>query len=392
MKILHLISSSGYFGADNMLIELARGSRSSALLPVVGIFRNVHNPHEEIGEVAKSHELPVEIFPCGGKVDLGTLLKIRRVLSRQGVDIVHTHGYKSNLYALGAAAGTGVGKIATCHNWLGDDVKMKSYARVDKLLLKRFDRVVAVSDTIREELVSGGIPTHKIDTIYNGIDLKRFEGPADTEAARKALRIRDGCRVVGTVGRLSEEKGHIYLLRAARDPALQGQNLVFLIVGDGPLRESLEKEADGMGFGPGDMLFTGTRTDVDRLYGLMDLFVLPSLTEGFPMALLEAVASKRPVVASEVGGVPKVIEEGSSGRLVKPGDAEALARAIRDVLADPKEGCRMAERAYETVRKAFSAEGMAQRYLDIYEEMASTSPTRRGRAEKGSLQAKVRNG
>ena len=115
MRILHLISSSGYFGADNMLIELARESMGATLSPVVGVFRNVHNPQVEVGEVAKSHGIPVEIFPCGGKVDLGTILNIRRVLSRRGVDIIHTHGYKSNLYALGAAAGTGVGKIATCH-------------------------------------------------------------------------------------------------------------------------------------------------------------------------------------------------------------------------------------------------------------------------------------
>jgi glycosyltransferase involved in cell wall biosynthesis len=384
MRVLHLISSSGYFGADNMLIQLAKGLKGSAVSPVVGVFRNVHNPHVEIAEVARSYDIPVEVFPCGGKVDLETIFKIRRFLSRQGIDIIHAHGYKSNLYALGSAFGTRVGRIATCHNWLGDDVKMKSYARLDKFFLKRFDRVVAVSDTIREELVSADIPSRKLVTIYNGIDLKRFQCQEDAKGTRKALGIRDGFKVVGTVGRLSEEKGHTHLLRAARDPVLEGQNLVFLIVGDGPLRARLEEEAGGKGKGPHDIVFTGTRTDVDRLYGLMDMFVLPSLTEGLPMALLEAIASKRPVVATRVGGVPKVIEDGSSGRLVAPGDAKALARAIQGILADPEGARSMAENAYETVRETFSADTMAQRYLDVYEEMTSPSRRRRSRGEKGS--------
>jgi glycosyltransferase involved in cell wall biosynthesis len=392
MRVLHLISSSGYFGTDNMLIELVKGSTGPAVSPVVGVFRNVHNPHVEIGEVARSHDIPVEVFPCRGKVDIGTISKIRRFLDRQGIDIVHTHGYKSNLYALASTVGMHVMRIATCHNWLGDDVKMKSYARLDKFFLKRFDRVVAVSDTIREELVSARIPAHNIVTINNGIDLKRYQCQVVTEGAREALGIRKGAKVVGTVGRLSEEKGHIHLLRAARDPALEGKKVVFLIVGDGPLRSCLEEEAGGKGKRPPEILFTGTRTDVDRIYGLMDMFVLPSLTEGLPMALLEAIASKRPVIATRVGGVPEVIQDGSSGRLVDPGDAKALARAIQGLLDDPEGGRRMAENAYETVRETFSAERMTQRYLDLYEAMASSCRRRRRGGKKETAFSKVRNG
>ncbi len=369
MRVLHLISSSGYFGADNMLIELAKGAAGADVSPVVGVFRNVHNPHVEIADVAGGHNIPVEVFPCGGRMDGRTVFRIRRFLRREGIGVLHTHGYKSNLYGLAASAGMRVGKVATCHNWLGDDIKMKSYARLDKLFLRRFDRVVAVSDTIREELASAGIPSHRLVTISNGIDLERFQRRAAAEDVRAELGIREGCRVIGTVGRLSEEKGHTYLLQAAHDPALEGRDLVLLIVGDGPLRAGLEEQAAGKGKGPPDMIFTGTRTDVDRLYGLMDVFVLPSLTEGLPMALLEAMASKRPVVATRVGGVPQVIEDGFSGRLVDPANAGALAEAIRGILVDPEGGRRMAEKAYATVRERFSAEAMVQRYLDVYGEV-----------------------
>lgn len=392
MKILHLISSSGYYGADSMLIQLAKGSMDSLLSPVIGVFRNVHNPHLEIAEVARGQGIPVEVLLCRGRVDIATVRKIRRILTRRGIDVVHTHGYKSNLYAWGSTVGTQVGRIATCHNWLGNDVKMRSYARLDKLFLKRFDRVVAVSDTIREELVSARIPPEKIVTVYNGIDLNRFQREVDTKRIRKELGIREGFRVVGTVGRLSEEKGHIYFVRAASDPSLKEENLVFLIVGDGPLKAVLEQEAGRKkGAGP-EILFAGKRSDVERIYRVMDLFVLPSLTEGLPMALLEAVASRRPVVATRVGGVPQVLADGTSGSLVEPGDATALAKAIQGLLADPEGGSRMAEKAYEAVRGSFSADRMTKRYFDLYANLMSSRRRRSGEDGERSLFGRAGDG
>ncbi|MFX0202914.1 MAG: glycosyltransferase, partial [Candidatus Hodarchaeota archaeon] len=174
LKVLQLISSSGFFGADNMLIELSKGLRHTTFSPIIGVFRNLHNPHLEVAEEAKRYNVPVEIFPCNGRLDFKTLLSIRRFLEDQKIGIIHTHGYKSNLYALAASLGQNVSLITTCHNWLGDDPKMRFYARLDKFFLNRFGKVIAVSEGLKQEILCHNISPRKVLTIYNGVDVDRF--------------------------------------------------------------------------------------------------------------------------------------------------------------------------------------------------------------------------
>jgi glycosyltransferase involved in cell wall biosynthesis len=381
MKILQLISSSGFFGSENVMIQLSRELRSRGFEPVVGVFDNRRQSHLEAAEVARGNRFRVEVFACRGKVDPRTLLRIRRFLRGEHVEILHTHGYKSNLYGLWASVGMEIGRVATCHNWLGEDLKMRMYARLDKMFLRRFDRVIAVSDSIREQLSKVRMAPGKMVMIHNGIDLKRFECSAEARKVREELGIPEGCKVIGSVGRLSAEKGHCYLIQAAQELLSHDRNLFVLIIGDGPLRGALEKGvAEKRGLGS-NILFTGTRRDIERIYSAMDVFVLPSLTEGLPMALLEAAAAGKAVVATRVGGIPTIIEHGRSGLLVKPGDAKGLAKAIQEILADPDMGRRMARNAYEAVKGSFSAEMMADRYVEVYEEVASRDrPTRSGSA------------
>jgi glycosyltransferase involved in cell wall biosynthesis len=139
---------------------------------------------------------------------------------------------------------------------------------------------------------------------------------------------------------------------------------VLLIVGDGPLMENLQKEADRL-----PIIFTGIRKDMPRIYSAMDIFVLPSLIEGLPMALLEAMASKKPIVATRVGAIPQVIQDGHSGYLIDPGDTEGLAIAIMGLLADPQKAGKMAGNAYKVVREHYSSQKMAKEYEQVYREV-----------------------
>jgi glycosyltransferase involved in cell wall biosynthesis len=365
-KVLHLISSSGFFGADNMLIELSKGLRHTTFSPIIGVFKNLHNPHLEVVKEAKRHNFPVEIFPCKGRLDLRAILSIRRFLEGQKFDIIHTHGYKSNLYALAASFGKKVPRVTTCHNWLGDAPKMRFYARLDKFFLNRFDRLIAVSDSLRQEILKQNISPQKVLTIYNGVGIDRFNTQKKPDNIRTEFGIDEGCKIIGTVGRLSEEKGHIHLLHAAKKVIREYPKTVFLIVGGGPLRQRLEAKSSLLAT---PFIFTGVRNDMPVIYSIMDIFVLPSLTEGLPMALLEAMASQRPVVATKVGAVPRVIKHGSSGLLIKPADVEGLAKAIMDLLANPQKGHYLAKNAYEIVRQHFSSQGMAEKYVEVYKEV-----------------------
>ncbi len=377
MRVLQLISSSGFFGADNMIIALAKELRRSSFTPTIGVFKNLQSPHLEVAQEAKKHNFPVKLFPCSGRLDLRTILRIRDFLGKKNIDIIHTHGYKSNLYALAACLGTKVGRISTCHNWLGDDVKMKFYARLDKALLNRFDRVIAVSDSVKQEVLKHRISHNKVSFIHNGIDIREYDNREQSDRLRRECDIHKNCKVIGTVGRLSEEKGHLHLVGAAERILREYRKVVFLIVGDGPMRQQLEAQSSRLAErinaksenGKPPFIFAGARRDMPDVYALMDIFVLPSLTEGLPMALLEALGAKRPVVATRVGAVPKVIEDGCSGLLVPPGDVDGLAEAIIRLLKDRREAHDLAQRGQERVKKDFSSQSMAQRYIEVYQDV-----------------------
>ena len=156
-------------------------------------------------------------------------------------------------------------------------------------------------------------------------------------------------------------------------------NVVFLIVGDGPLRQDLQDkssqltEAEGVkAHRPGGpIVFAGVRNDMPEMYALMDIFVLPSRTEGLPMVLLEALAAKKPVVATTVGAVPGVIDHGHSGLLTQPGDVEDLSGAIIDLLDNPQKAQHLAQNGYERVKDHFSAQRMAEQYIEVYKDVLS---------------------
>jgi glycosyltransferase involved in cell wall biosynthesis len=386
MRILQLISSAGFFGAENVMLELAAGLRERHLECVVGVIKNLYNPHVEIADEAERKGLRVIVFPCRRKLDLRAVRSLRRFLREEAIGVIHGHGYKSNVYAHLAAAGEDIGRITTCHNWLGDDAKMKLYAWLDGRMLRRFDRVIGVSESVVEEILRQGVEPGKVLRIDNGIDVERYRdgGGKGGEGLRRALGIDPNWKVIGTVGRLSEEKGHRCFLEAAERVLESHGRLVFLIVGDGPLRRSLEERASRMGRegsgkeGSGDarFIFTGIRSDMPAVYSVMDMFVLPSLTEGLPMALLEAIASGRPAVATRVGAVPTLIQDGYSGLLVEAGEAGELAEAMMKLLRNPEKAREFAEHAQRGIEERFSSQTMVDRYIGVYE---SVLMRRRGR-------------
>jgi glycosyltransferase involved in cell wall biosynthesis len=362
MRILQLISSSGFFGAENVVLELALGIAGLGKHhAVVGVFKNEHALHLELAEECGRQGIETAIFSCRGKADPGTILSLRRYLHENKVDCLHSHGYKADIYSMLATAGMGTFRIATCHNWLGDEPKMRLYASLDRWFLRRFDRVVAVSEEVRGKVEKAGVKPDRVRLIRNGVRLDRFGEMDGRAGAKEALGIAGESLVVGTVGRLSEEKGHRKLLRVARGIREAYPNVIFLLIGDGPLRKDLELE-----FASPGVVFTGLRKNVADLYGCMDIFVLPSLTEGLPMALLEAMASSLPVVATAVGEVPEVLK-GGCGLLVEAGAEDDLRRALVRLLERPEERRTMGKEGARRAREGFASDRMVESYLQVYE-------------------------
>jgi glycosyltransferase involved in cell wall biosynthesis len=362
MKILQLISSGGFYGAESVLLNLSVELQRSGHTCMVGVFENAKNANTEVGARAEIAGLAVRRIPCRSRFDWQTVRQIQKIIEEDGIDLVHAHGYKADFYALLAARLAEVPVTATCHNWLGESWSMRAYARLDRYLLRFFDGVAAVSNSVAEQLGHTGT-RQRMRVIANGVPT---HGPGIE--SRLADQIRKGDRlVVGAVGRLSLEKGAAVLIEAASKICPDFPQAFFVVVGDGPLRSSVEAGVRELGI-TGQFLFTGERNDVDQIYRSFDVYVLPSFQEGMPMALLEAMAAGLPVVATKVGGVPDLVCDPSVGTLVEPGDPTAFAAGIRGLLSDQSRRERMGSNARRRVEDHFSAAAMARNYGELYQE------------------------
>lgn len=363
MRVLQLLSSTGVHGAETMAIELACQLHALGVPPYVGLLETPGSASAQIRQRLADHVSESIVVPCRHQLDSRSIHFLRRYLRDQNIDVIHSHGYKPDFYALAAQIGTPMRLVSTCHNWLGHDLKMRLYAAIDKRILRRFDAVVGVSTDVTAEL-RRYIPGNKVSKIGNGIDPETFHHILTPEQAKKELG-QAGKKLVGFIGRLTHDKGVGDLLNATAALRAKHENLHLLVVGDGEDRTVFEHETRTLGLNE-IVTFTGTRTDTPLIYSALDIFVLPSYQEGFPMVVLEAMACGVPIVATTVGDIPEIIEHGMSGLLVAPGDVAALGGAIAHLLAHPAKAQEMGAAAKRRVREKFTSKAMAQAYLALY--------------------------
>ena len=349
------------------MLELAMHSKEAGLGVAIGVFENSQNPNLELADAARASGLGVKIFPCNGRFDKNTIEMISDYVEKAGVQILHSHNFKSNFYARMALLNKNVPWVVTKHGRrLGP--KLFLYNVLDGFIVRNADRIVAVSKRIAQQLKLAGINETKILVIENGVNLGRFNGNDSANRTRESLRIKKGVDVIGSIGSLTKEKGHAYLLKAAPKIIEKFPGAIFLIVGDGREREKLEKMVAKFGIRD-KVIFTGMRKDIPEILSILDVFVFPSLKEGLPLALLEAQASRVPVVAARVGAIPDVVKDGATGVLVPPKATEAIAEAVNRVLSDRTSALKMAQRGFERVQDKFSSARMANEYLSLYREL-----------------------
>lgn len=363
LRVLHVLSSTGVHGAETMAIELIRQLRVLGIAPYLALLETPGSTATEIAHRVRDAAVDRVVVPCRGQLDLRSVQALRRYIRDWRIHIVHGHGYKADVYALAARLGTGARLIGTCHNWLGRSLKMRLYAALDKRVLRRFDAVVGVSEDVTAEL-RRYVPPVRVAHIGNGIDPQAFHRVLPASEAKHALGLI-GRRVVGFIGRLTREKGVYDLLEAMRALRAKHPDTHLLIVGDGEERQALEQRTRDLGLDSA-VTFTGTRADTALLYSAFDVFVLPSYQEGFPMVVLEAMACNLPVVATHVGDIPRIIDDGATGVLTAPGDTDALVRAVDRVLADATGSQEMGAAAGRRLRERFTSRAMAQHYLALY--------------------------
>ena len=372
LDILHLIDSAGLAGGERYLLDLIRCSGPPFRHRVV-LYRP--GPLEEMLE---QEGIAVTRIPMTGRFSLSALTRVRRILCRKRIPILHSHGYRSNLLGRLAVIGTAARQIVTVHVSLYDYVDTPPFLRRIYLGIERMTspltaKYICISQAMRKDLLRMGIPEAKLVLIPNGVDLERFHfRPAD-EALRRALGVQGRSPIIGTAGRMVTEKSQADLIDALPVLRQRWPGLCCLFIGDGPLRPALEERAGRLGLSDA-CLFTGTRRDIAELYSLLDLFVLPSRREPFGLVLLEAMASQVPVVATAAGGPLDLIHSGANGLLVAPSDARELASGIEFLLGNPEQAKAMALQGYETVRKGYRIQDTARSIGDLYRAQAPSSP------------------
>jgi glycosyltransferase involved in cell wall biosynthesis len=372
VRVLQLISSGGYYGAENMLLNLAQSQKSIGCDPCLLLFYNVHQPNVALYERARSRGISVRMLRCEGRADLRAIREIREYIRTDQVDLIHTHGYKADLYGYLAARGEAKPIVATCHNWVGGTAALGIYNRLDRMALRKFNGVAAVSNAVAAQLRDARIAENKIHTIANGIDIEKFCGaePAWFGSSPDAKQ-----KTIGIVARLDLQKGFEYLLQAIAGLTSTHPDLRLVIVGEGPDQGAIQSMADRLNLIP-RIVFAGQRGDMANVYAGFHIFVLPSLNEGLPMTVLEAMASSRPVIASKVGAIPTVVRDGETGLLVDPKDVVGLRAALDRLLSDPALSSRLATQGHDWVRRHFTSDAMAENYLRMYESVLGITRNR----------------
>jgi glycosyltransferase involved in cell wall biosynthesis len=381
MRILHIISSGGMYGAEAVILNMSRTLNLGPHRSMLGVFSNSSNPNLQLHENATKEGIESYLIPCNGQIDRKAITSIRELAQRTGADVVHAHGYKADICAFFALRASGASLVSTCHTWYDNDRKVFFYGVLDRLILRGYARVVAVSEDVRQRLLKSGVKANKVSMIRNGIDLRPFD--------RAAAVVRDelgwsGCPLVGLVGRLSVEKGVDIFLHAAARVLAHCPNTKFVVAGDGPDRAELDTLIDKLSIRD-TVRMLGRWDDMPAFYASLDVMVSASRQEGLPIAILEGMASRLPLVATAVGEVPTVIQDGRTGVLVPAEDPELLAAAILELLRDPAKRERVGSAARQLVEDDFSAERMTADYLRVYEDAIAVAAKGRERRDGFSV-------
>ncbi len=360
--ITHLRSSSGLYGAEHMILELCRQQSRHYPQTRLLVFAPVGKGPGDLLLEAHSRRLPVTSLPCRGPIDPGCILDLRRRLRADTVGsraVLHCHDYKSVVYGGLASAGLPVTRIATLHGWLDDHRRLRLYHWIEARMLQGFQQVCAVSPAIAERLSEQGLESALICRVNNGIDVGRFRPRPHDQG-------HTGRLLLGTAARLSPEKNLkmlIQVIAACRD---QGREFNLEIVGEGTQRRELEDLVRQLDL-EDQVRLPGNINGLEHWYPRLDAFVLPSLTEGMPLTVLESLSCGCPVIASAAGAIPELLEGLDGCQTVPPGDAAGLTAALLELPAD---GVPLMA-AHQRISQHYSGANMATRYSGIYRSAVS---------------------
>ena len=366
LRLLAIIEAHSITGPAKNLLEFAKLAREAGVETTIATFTRGAPTNLFIG-TAREGAIPVEVIHESGLYDRSVIRKLSELVTRLQPDIIQTHAVKSHFLARCASLPNHAPWVAFHHGYTWPTVRARLYNQLDRWSLRTARKVLTVSVPFREELIARGVNPERIEIIHNAIPPdwgRRFHEQDRAQALRATLRISADRNVILIVGRLSREKDHLTLLEAvAHLPNELRPHLV--IVGEGPERPRIEERVRSLNL-MRSVTLTGQQESAEPYYGIAQIAVLSSLSEGSPNALLEAMAAGVPVVATRVGGIPEIVSHGESALLVEPGDIAAMKASFATVLQDSVLARNLAERARQRILKYHSPEARVAKLVDIY--------------------------
>jgi sugar transferase (PEP-CTERM/EpsH1 system associated) len=363
-KIIHLITELDRGGAQMALYRLLAHGDNGRFHPHVIC---LYNGDKVVAQQIRQLGIPVTDLGMSAPWRLDALWRLYRLLRRERPSILHTWMFHANI------PGRILGKLAGVPIIISSERTMGQEGRVRRLLNRLTgwlpDRIICVSQQVADFAAQEiGLPPAKLTVIRNGIDIDQFTDLPDQQTARAMFGLPVPGKIMAAIGRPRPVKGFSYLLEAFAQIAADQPDLYLLFVGDGPEKRPLQTAAQQLP-SANRVIFLGDQQEIPRLLAALDILVLPSLWEGLPNVVLEAMAAGLPVVATAVGGTPELVVEGETGLLVPPRDPATLAEAIVTLLTDPELARRLGENGRQRVTTQFTIQQTVAQTESLYQQL-----------------------
>jgi len=359
MRILHVNAGEVWSGIEQRIFFVAKYLKDRGIYCALGI-----SPASPLWNKAEEESIPLHPLCIKRKWDFGAIVDLRRIIKKEKIDILHTH--RSTDHWLGALSARflPVKIVRTRHNFTSIPNNI-----CNSILYHRWTHhFILVAEKIRDNLQRIGIPPSRVSVIHSAVDVERF--PGRKGVLREELRISNGIPLVGMVGRIREHKDYPTFLEFARLLLKDFPGAHFVIAGEGPLENEIRRRAEMMGLGK-RVHFIGGREDIADVISSFDVFVLTSKIEGSPAVIKEAMLCRVPVVATCVGGIPEIIEDGRDGLLVESGNPFQIKDAVTFIITHPEERKRMIENAERKILYHFHPYILGRETLRVYEKILS---------------------
>jgi glycosyltransferase involved in cell wall biosynthesis len=380
LRILQFITPAGFYGAERWVLAMANNINRDGVICDLAVTRESPDQDLSVAEYyPQDDEQQVHYLDMHGRFDFRVVSKLCEVIRNRQIDVIHTHGYKSDILGLLAAKRAGIACVSTPHGFSGDvGFKLATFIRIGTHMLRYFDRVVPLSEELMDDMKRFKVPESKTSFIRNGVDLTEIDAalaslPEDKEANKDS-------RIIGFIGQMIPRKGIPDLISVFDQLHQQAPDLRLQLLGDGSQRKELELQASELN-SVNAIEFLGFRSDRLELLSNFSLFVMTSSLEGIPRCMMEAMAVGVPVVAYDIPGVDQLVEHGKTGLLAPFGDKAALAACCKQVLNDPELAKTLSYNAREMVHERYSAARMANEYEALFRKL--TGKEKAGAAEQG---------